>query len=180
MCVRVPPNQIAAGRSRSARADSTTLRPRRPRGSVGRAVRPQSFPRRPARGGRSARPDRVGNAAGRNRGSVGRRRLDTFQLRTAFPGSKCRNSDFRRCSSPDFFIGLHGAPLHGILLCFRRGNTSGSRDLISATSCLFGPAESTSRAHLATVLETEARRRQSPGACCTQWLRCLQDKADHV
>ena len=29
------------------------------------------------------RPDRVGNAAGRNRGSVGRRRLDTFQLRTA-------------------------------------------------------------------------------------------------
>ena len=33
---------------------------------------------------------------------------------------------------------------------------------------------------LSNGAETEARRRQSPGACCTQWLRCLQDKADHV
>ena len=54
----------------------------------------------------------------------------------------CRNSGFRRCPSRSFCIGLHGAAPHGILLCFRRRDTSGSRDLISPTSCLFGPAES--------------------------------------
>ena len=37
------------------------------------------------------------------------------------------------------------------------------------------------RALTATVLETEARRLETePGACCTQWLHCLQDKGDHV
>ena len=67
-------------------------------------------------------------------------------------GSECRNSDFRRGTSRFFCIGLHAAALDGLLLCFGRGYPSGSRDLISPTSCLFGPAESTSRAHSATVL----------------------------
>ena len=62
-------------------------------------------------------------------------------------GSECRNSDFRRGPSGFFCIGLHAAALDGLLLCFGRRDPSGSRDLISTTSCLFGPAESTSRAH---------------------------------
>ena len=45
-------------------------------------------------------------------------------------GSECRDSDFRRGTSRDFCIGLHGAPPDGLLLCFGRGYPSGSRDLI--------------------------------------------------
>ena len=73
-------------------------------------------------------------------------------MQGALFGSECRNSDFRRGTSRFFCIGLHVAPPDGLLLCFGRGYPSGSRDLISPTSCLFGPAESTSRAHSATVL----------------------------
>ena len=44
-----------------------------------------------------------------------------------------------------------------------------------------GPAESASRAITATVLETRGMALEtSHGVCCTQWLRCLQDKGDHV
>ena len=35
--------------------------------------------------------------------------------------------------------------------------------------------------HTATVLETRGMALEtSHGVCCTQWLRCLQDKVDHV
>ena len=38
-----------------------------------------------------------------------------------------------------------------------------------------------SRAITATVLETRGMALEtSHGVCCTQWLRCLQDKVDHV
>ena len=90
-------------------------------------------------------------------------------MQGALFGSECRNSDFRRCSSRDFFIGLHAAALDGILLCFRRRNTSGSRDLISPTSCLFGPAESTSRApHNNGCLRPEAWRSRRGTACAAR------------
>ena len=41
--------------------------------------------------------------------------------------------------------------------------------------------QSPSRAITATVLETRGMALEtSHGVCCTQWLRCLQDKGDHV
>ena len=83
-------------------------------------------------------------------------------MQGALFGSECRNSDFRRGTSRFFCIGLHGAPPDGLLLCFGRGYPSGSRDLSSPTSCLFGPAESTSRAHSATVLRQRRGADRAP------------------
>jgi len=89
-------------------------------------------------------------------------------------GSVCRNSGFRRCPSRFFFIGLHGAPPDGFLLCFRRGDTSGSRDLVSPATTYKWTCRAASRAITATVLETRgmalewrrATARAARNGCC--------------
>ena len=53
--------------------------------------------------------------------------------------------------------------------------------LMTGNSPIFGCRESASRAITATVLETRGMALEtSHRVCCTQWLRCLQDKGDHV
>ena len=66
--------------------------------------------------------------------------------------------------------------------CVSGEGTHRDHEILSARPAAYLDLQSRLRGLLtATVLETEARRLETePGACCTQWLHCLQDKGDHV